>query len=115
MGRPAENLAEVISTRAPHTGSDVEPLTVPALLTEFQSTLPARGATTGAKHALYKAGISIRAPRTESDLRFLLQLFVSVVFQSTLPTRGATKCTSYKRHKVRYFNPRSLYGERRAK
>ena len=100
---------------------------------EFQSTLPARGATFYAYprfvnmdisiHAPREGSdklirreqdmqcISIHAPREGSDLRRAAPLRGGGIFQSTLPARGATRrpasvpCS-------RYFNPRSPRGER---
>ena len=58
----------------------------------FQSTLPARGATGERAHTARMLLISIHAPRTGSD-GALKKLFPSLLFQSTLPARGATRCT----------------------
>ena len=55
----------------------------------FQSTLPARGATGERAHTARMLLISIHAPRTGSD-GALKKLFPSLLFQSTLPARGAT-------------------------
>ena len=55
----------------------------------FQSTLPARGATSGVGDPLFNWRISIHAPRTGSDLR----RWCSIIIAS-------------------YFNPRSPHGER---
>ena len=57
---------------------------------EFQSTLPARGATP----------MESKNCRIES-------------FQSTLPARGATHIEAAKNMQIKYFNPRSPRGERR--
>ena len=54
----------------------------------FQSTLPARGAT--ASSAPPFPPISIHAPRTGSDCRPPVPVALQPVFQSTLPARGAT-------------------------
>ena len=56
----------------------------------FQSTLPARGATGERAHTARMLLISIHAPRTGSD-GALKKLFPSLLFQSTLPARGATQ------------------------
>ena len=60
-----------------------------ALSSLFQSTLPARGATSGVGDPLFNWRISIHAPRTGSDLR----RWCSIIIAS-------------------YFNPRSPHGER---
>ena len=56
---------------------------------EFQSTLPARGATL-----------------------VFVALCGTLSFQSTLPARGATLPTGWTVRGQRYFNPRSPHGER---
>ena len=78
----------------------------------FQSTLPARGATT----RLTMAGrgtshFNPRSPHGERHGRFA-SLVLSVEFQSTLPARGATARCVYV-PLPRDFNPRSPHGERR--
>ena len=58
-----------ISIHAPRTGSDFAQLTQSEMDAEFQSTLPARGATGFLKTILHSAlEISIHAPRTGSDV-----------------------------------------------
>ncbi len=79
---------------------------------EFQSTLPARGATVSGcqrgtapdyfnprsphgerlllRVALKRRLISIHAPRTGSDIRTVVECKQNARFQSTLPARGAT-------------------------
>ena len=102
---------------------------------QFQSTLPARGATTAQRANHCRLSISIHAPRTGSDGFLPSGPAAASVFQSTLPARGATlrfgrrprrSCISI--HAPRtgsdvsrdrrvpvliYFNPRSPHGERR--
>ena len=57
---------------------------------QFQSTLPARGATSGRRSCRHQGAISIHAPRAGSDLLATLNGVLDDVFQSTLPARGAT-------------------------
>ena len=57
---------------------------------EFQSTLPARGATLAKLASLISQSISIHAPREGSDREEILLGAVYSPFQSTLPARGAT-------------------------
>ena len=57
---------------------------------KFQSTLPARGATTPVDGRGENTVISIHAPREGSDLDFVDELISPRQFQSTLPARGAT-------------------------
>ena len=100
---------------------------------EFQSTLPARGATlieenngqaidisihaprTGSDtHGSVRCPtirISIHAPRTGSDHHRRPRIHAPARFQSTLPARGATRDDG-RRADPRNFNPRSPHGER---
>ena len=101
----------------------------------FQSTLPARGATPGARRIVSSRKISIHAPRTGSDtvreafpevysefqstlpargatLRDFCTRIHGCRFQSTLPARGATKTVRVDAWAVSDFNPRSPHGER---
>ena len=102
----------LISIHAPRTGSDFQHLCGFARLCAFQSTLPARGATTElsrvqiaklfqstlpARGATRRADvpanshpISIHAPRTGSDPVIDIFNIARHAFQSTLPARGAT-------------------------
>ena len=101
-----------ISIHAPRTGSDPGNASRASRQKEFQSTLPARGATNDIASFVGRIGISIHAPRTGSDhFRHALQadqrhfnprsphgerpffssnLLEWHTFQSTLPARGAT-------------------------
>ena len=80
----------------------------------FQSTLPARGATSAARHGRNCKRISIHAPREGSDLRKIQNGFSYIKFQSTLPARGATqKANPLADGYISDFNPRSPRGERR--
>ena len=102
---------------------------------QFQSTLPARGATPPAdSHTAGAADFNPRSPHGErpDDLRVTVapQKFQStlpargatdakvrkgqtpLVFQSTLPARGATRTYWYLLPSTFYFNPRSPHGER---
>ena len=80
---------------------------------EFQSTLPARGATDGCRSKRAKQEISIHAPRTGSDRTEEVTQISRELFQSTLPARGATKHGLPLDIHAKYFNPRSPHGERR--
>ena len=59
-------------------------------ITEFLSTLPARGATGGTLPAGRGGSISIHAPREGSDRPDRQDNSLADVFLSTLPARGAT-------------------------
>ena len=78
-----------ISIHAPRTGSDTASLLATDGVITFQSTLPARGATSSFKC-----------------------FPISGKFQSTLPARGATSWYGYYYAIDDYFNPRSPHGER---
>ena len=79
-----------ISIHAPRTGSDVSRCRSRSPTSAFQSTLPARGATSFLVDNSDAMIISIHAPRTGSDLRPPSGLHRHKEFQSTLPARGAT-------------------------
>ena len=106
------------------------------MLTIFQSTLPARGATP--ENPISNLRMYYFNPRSLHGERQNLLLTVygattnfnprslhgerpnrcksslsASVFQSTLPARGATRTVHYKRSSIQHFNPRSLHGERR--
>ena len=87
--RSASPLPARISIHAPRTGSDCSCRCCFARAYLFQSTLPARGATT-------------RTPRWRTVLW---------TFQSTLPARGATPALCLHLPTAN-FNPRSPHGER---
>ena len=91
MRRCRERNLSLISIHAPRTGSDTFALQNRALFVQFQSTLPARGATAGATSPDNTTGR----------------------FQSTLPARGATASSSSSAAMASHFNPRSPHGERR--
>ena len=80
----------VISIHAPRTGSDIAALTAAVSSGEFQSTLPARGATQFGDGGDFALLISIHAPRTGSDGQACDERPRKHKFQSTLPARGAT-------------------------
>ena len=126
--------AYIISIHAPCTGSDVKrkenlknqkgfQSTLPARgatltstvnrrMNTFQSTLPAREATHPADYAGASRRISIHAPCTGSDSNSGFSSVSPGKFQSTLPARGATIPSRPSSASSRYFNPRSLHGER---
>ena len=81
----------------------------------FQPTLPARGATVGADVLFHPAfRISIHAPRTGSDSRRLPPPLLRRNFNPRSP-HGERPLTSDKTPSAFvYFNPRSPHGERRA-
>ena len=80
---------------------------------EFQSTLPAWGATGDTSPIEIKIKISIHAPRMGSDFFNTTSLSSSRIFQSTLPAWGATLALWVSSCTTDDFNPRSPHGERR--
>ena len=127
--------ALLISIHAPRTGSDDVPADEEQPSGEFQSTLPARGATRcppasrpssrnfnpRSPHgerpqprwfAIRDLIISIHAPRTGSDPTVSPRQPLRSRFQSTLPARGATFAMIHVHTSKTHFNPRSPHGER---
>ena len=106
----------LISIHAPRTGSDPKPPHPLLPHPQFQSTLPARGATARCKmYCMLPADFNPRSPHGERLPAFCLHfptahfnprsphgerqpdggLYVGIVrFQSTLPARGATKSST---------------------
>ena len=82
-------LRAAISIHAPRTGSDGISRARRCAILPFQSTLPARGATS-----------PVRSQCSDT------------LFQSTLPARGATSGWATTRRERSDFNPRSPHGER---
>ena len=68
MARHGQVAKQGISIHAPRTGSDSTTLQKIKTPLTFQSTLPARGATTAQRANHCRFSISIHAPRTGSDL-----------------------------------------------
>ena len=107
----AQQLIEVISIHAPRTGSDTQAIGSKLLQVhfnprsphgerehryvmvsqwvEFQSTLPARGATSTAVRCLHISGFQSTLPARGATITTAGRA-TPVIFQSTLPARGAT-------------------------
>ena len=85
---------------------------VAMIFSTFQSTLPARGATSSDISTVFILSISIHAPREGSDNTFASSKHCPSTFQSTLPARGATFFPSGRYVIPPDFNPRSPRGER---
>ena len=82
---------------------------------KFQSTLPARGATSLTIQTARPDAISIHAPRTGSDCR---GLFIGMRTQDIsihAPRTGSDPLETFAGAKGFHFNPRSPHGERRAR
>ena len=124
-----------ISIHAPRTGSDAAKSSRRAASRQFQSTLPARGATRTVTHkrrrerfqsTLPARGatvetqnvvdvtfISIHAPRTGSDTSPISSGKSTTYFNPRSP-HGERPAPASPGKPNRYFNPRSPHGERRA-
>ena len=124
-----------ISIHAPRTGSDVHRFHLHALLsyvyfnprsphgerhrrlaefcyrTQFQSTLPARGATMKISRMDSVALISIHAPRTGSDMK-TIKLSTKALISIHAPRTGSDTNANKSGIIYVYFNPRSPHGER---
>ena len=81
-----------ISIHAPLAGSDESNDQNSTDNSEFQSTLPLRGATVAAEGQYAFNIISIHAPLAGSDGAEAAYVYIAGKFQSTLPLRGATCC-----------------------
>ena len=77
----------------------------------FQSTLPARGATTATTVMQPANYISIHAPRTGSD-RYRSGRFRLLLISIHAPRTGSDLATVYAGTGQGHFNPRSPHGER---
>ena len=80
---------------------------------EFQSTLPARGATCEQLLAPALLLISIHAPRTGSDVASSPNTRASYTISIHAPRTGSDRQFSFPCADSVYFNPRSPHGERR--
>ena len=88
--READEIAR-ISIHAPRTGSDIMMRAISSAISEFQSTLPARGATHRKSHRDNTHGyFNPRSPHGERRKPVSPRPII-VPFQSTLPARGATR------------------------
>ena len=96
--------------RSPH-GERRQLLNICTISKVFQSTLPARGATTSveslAMNIIFQSTLPARGATAQHP-----DTLAEGTFQSTLPARGATRRKRSKTLKARYFNPRSPHGER---
>ena len=111
-GRDGLPAGEDFNPRSPH-GERLASTTYARRSKRFQSTLPARGATTAKSRLCTASTISIHAPRTGSDPLCGIHSPAKHTFQSTLPARGATQIKAWWLSLASHFNPRSPHGERR--
>ena len=87
-----------ISIHAPRTGSDSSSASLLPARTSFQSTLPARGATSSASRSAFSSSnFNPRSPHGERRTGCHARTRQRRIFQSTLPARGAT--ATKKKHK----------------
>ena len=97
--------------RSPH-GERPDMVTYKPVKTEFQSTLPARGATVLLGCRLPRRTISIHAPRTGSDSTDC-GFFNSPQISIHAPRTGSDRRLAEYCYRTQNFNPRSPHGERR--
>ena len=102
----------VISIHAPRTGSDTIFAIRHSARKLFQSTLPARGATTALEQAQAQVVISIHAPRTGSDVPNFSSIWSTIGISIHAPRTGSDSYVLRERRPRGYFNPRSPHGER---
>ena len=79
-----------ISIHAPREGGDFTQEEYDYLKSRFQSTPPARGATSDPVLYGERTAISIHAPREGGDIQIAADSGKPLLFQSTPPARGAT-------------------------
>ena len=101
-----------ISIHAPRTGSDQLYELGMLSPTQFQSTLPARGATLLMPFTAMLAIFQSTLPARGATACEAVQVAAMCVFQSTLPARGATRKLLATLSARSHFNPRSPHGER---
>ena len=101
-----------ISIHAPRTGSDPAGQPVAGNRKIFQSTLPARGATTSRKAENGHEKISIHAPRTGSDVPIALRTTRLRNFNPRSPHGERLTLGAAGTRNAPDFNPRSPHGER---
>ena len=122
-----------ISTHAPRTGSDFAAASSAVALSQFQPTLPARGATRNALRRVAGHRISTHAPRTGSDTRLMMARRHGPIsthaprtgsdktgarpegghhISTHAPRTGSDRNAGGNRCRRNHFNPRSPHGER---
>ena len=111
MARHGQVAKQGISIHAPRTGSDSTTLQKIKTPLTFQSTLPARGATTAQRANHCRFSISIHAPRTGSDTSTGKRSTISLNFNPRSP-HGERRYLRAHGGCARNFNPRSPHGER---
>ena len=103
-----------ISIHAPRMGSDGRKLRLLNMQSEFQSTLPGWGATSGKSWPSVSASsISIHAPRMGSDSQRVIQRTLQLDISIHAPRMGSDHARRRDGRPRTHFNPRSPDGERR--
>ena len=102
-----------ISIHAPREGSDCTKWAEYTAEREFQSTLPARGATQNVLGKNRSDRISIHAPREGSDI-VIDERCVQTIISIHAPREGSDYINLTAEYITLYFNPRSPRGERHA-
>ena len=97
--------------RSPH-GERPDPNDIYTLEEAFQSTLPARGATSRREVTRFGKGRFQSTLPARGATWWTITLTHTTRFQSTLPARGATRESPAHGAGLHYFNPRSPHGER---
>ena len=105
------SLWDSISIHAPRMGSDLAPVNLYPHSSQFQSTLPAWGATGKSGKVYSQNAISIHAPRMGSDIRDRALLCLSWI-SIHAPRMGSDGKNLLSFPYSRDFNPRSPHGER---
>ena len=95
--RPQPPYISLVSTHAPHAGSDAQRLGKVEFILKFQPTLPMRGATRWMLRTRAMIGVSTHAPHAGSDAQSTDVYLSNEMFQPTLPMRGATLYLGIKR------------------
>ena len=102
-----------ISTHAPRTGSDLEPISKHKKHLKFQPTLPARGATSTRYWRMSSRTISTHAPRTGSDPVSPAERRNDYISTHAPRTGSDDNGRLLYAAEHLHFNPRSPHGERR--
>ena len=108
----SKTVRSYFNPRSPHGERHIH-LVVPKTIDEFQSTLPARGATFRVLDQPCERTISIHAPRTGSD-QDVVQAAQNLRISIHAPRTGSDAASATRLFTANYFNPRSPHGERRS-
>ena len=112
-GRDLKHPLPMISIHAPRMGSDRDGVGLFSTVPQFQSTLPAWGATIIQPGRYFPRRISIHAPRMGSDVVVNGLTYKLDYISIHAPRMGSDSADFLRLYKRRNFNPRSPHGERR--